>query len=132
MRLKCVKQKDFEPFEDIFLELAPVELEDGTNSCIIEPGTAASSPAGNGMNATQQSAFNILKNLSSEEGDGLTATTWQKTCADLGIARRTFYRALADLVKGGSVIKNGQGQGAKYLPNPDNPVPVPGQCQPVP
>ena len=132
MQLKCVKQKDFEPFEDIFLELTPVELEDGTSSCIIEPGTAASSSAGNGMNATQHSAFNILRNCCSEEEDGLRATTWEKECADLGIARRTFYRALAALVKGGLVIKNGQGQGAKYSPNPDDPVPVPGQCQPVP
>ena len=132
MRLKCVKQKDFEPFEDIFLELAPVELEDGTSSCIIEPGTAPSSPAGNGMNETQERAFNILKNLSSETGDGLTATTWQLECAGLGIARRTFYRARDALVTGGLVIKNKHGQGAVYLPNPDNPVPVPGQCHPVP
>lgn len=129
MRLKCVKQKDFEPFEDIFLELAPVELEDGTSSCIIEPGTAPSSPAGNGMNEKQERAFIILKNCCSEEEDGLTATTWEKECANLGIARRTFYRALAALVEGGLVIKNEHG---KYLPKPDDPVPVPGQCQPVP
>jgi len=101
--LKCEKQKDWEPFEDLRLRLDVIELEDGETSCvveIVETGHEKPAPKGNALKA--------LTILTSFEEGGATATDWkEKFVEEAGKSESVFYRALDKLQEGGYVMRPG-------------------------
>ncbi len=101
--LRCEKQKDWEPFEDLLCRLDVVDLEDGETSCVVE-----SVEAGHEKPAPKGNVLTTLTILASFEEGGATATDWkEKFMEEAGISETVFYRALANLQEGGYVTRPG-------------------------
>src|SRR5207249_1215791 len=91
--LRCEKQKNAAPFEDVTVRLRPVTLEDGTTSCVVEPAQAGATLTG-----TALKALRVLAEIFDE--DGATFSAWLRNS---GIPETTFRREKKTLVKGGYV-----------------------------
>jgi hypothetical protein len=94
LTLFCDKQKDEDPFDPIPLRLAPVELEDGVTSRVIAGGDAR------GPSQLPDKHRRALRLLRLVAPPGLTHAQWLMVS---GLARATFNRVRADLVRWGYV-----------------------------
>src|SRR5206468_9674742 len=92
--LRCEKQKNAAPFEDISLRLVPVDLGDSESSCILELGE----PKPEDLSGSKAKALRTLIDLF--DGDGATVTDWQRNSA---IPETTFRRARKALERAGYV-----------------------------
>ncbi len=102
LTLKCGKQKDWEPFEDIRLSLRVVTLEDGETSCVIAAGQHQADPVESGGNENDAKALNALRQSGSE---GTTYTNWLKAS---GLRKSTFKNARKRLLRDGLVHHEGK------------------------
>ena len=111
--IQCVKQKDAEPFGKFTVKRRTVDLGDGRSSCVVVPfdmGLASESPQDNAK------AKMMLAKLGEKFGaEGATHGEWKRACIDdLGISESTFNRQIKELQEKGLVVKQGDGQGARY------------------
>lgn len=104
VRLTCEKQKDSDPFEDIPLQLARVELEEGQSSLVVEAGSAEF-----GGGRPGESAQAVLDALTGANG-ALSSGELQKASG----LTRTFYRALGELIDRGLVVRESAGRHKFY------------------
>ena len=122
LTLRCVKQKDAEPFGPV-----PLRLSRHIDSCTLEPATAGAPTRfleGKGRECLQAL-------LSTGGGGGLRAGTWEKAS---GLSPTTFHRYRDELVSGGLVAHDGTvyrltDEGREALsraPGTPTPKPLPG------
>ena len=94
--LRCEKQKNAAPFEDVSVRLVPVDLGDGETSCVLTLAT----PKPGDLSGTRAKALHVLATLFDE--DGATFTQWAKAGP---FAESTLLRAIHDLHHAGHVEK---------------------------
>lgn len=114
--LKCEKQKDAEPFDDILLSLKQVALgytnDDGEEetSCVIRDASNFAVPdellsPGGGGNENDRSCFEALKEGSPS---GLTRSEWQVASMAKGVKKGTFKNSVERLVKKAERVSKGE------------------------
>lgn len=94
--LSCLKAKDAEPFPDMKFTLTPW----GASAILVPVAPGSADRAPNPLPPQRQKALDVLTLL--DDGDGVAATKWLETS---GLAKATFYRAVADLVSWGLIEK---------------------------
>ncbi len=123
--LTCEKQKDFEEFPKIDLQLEKVDLGSGRSSCVVEPFDPIKAMESSKTDAKDEKILSVLEEKFGPEGG--TASEWQKACEkEIGVPHATFYKRLRKLKKQSLVEKEGEGQGARYRLAKSEPVSVSG------
>jgi hypothetical protein len=111
--LTCGKQKDAVEFKKCNLIGRRVNLDGGGSSCVFD--SFDDMVAGIMSPANDPTTKKILAVLKEKFGvEGATATAWQRACEAEGISRETFYRRRKEMDGEGLVVKEGEGQGARY------------------
>jgi hypothetical protein len=106
--LRCEKQRNAEPFEDIAVRLEQVDVG-GETTCVVVPsdGTAR---AGARLSANALRALRALANFGQDVG--ATFVGWRDAS---GITKSTFLRISTHLKQDEFVIVTGEGRGALYF-----------------
>jgi len=100
--MKCEKQRDTAPFDDLRLDLKVIPLYVDPNtlktitSCVVIPSDAPIKP---GLSDTQQVALDLLE-------DGMTFAEWHKAVnAECSVVKRTLERWRDDFIHKGLINK---------------------------
>lgn len=104
LQLTCEKQKDAAEFDPIYLRLETVWLEDGESSCVLLP--LKTKPAQDKQEAARMAIVEIIS-----EKQPCTHAQIKATFLDNAMhSKSTFDRALAELMRKGSVTKDEAGK----------------------
>lgn len=98
--LRCEKQKDAEPAEDIHMAFQAVDLPDGTKSRVVVPSLPPQRLSGKSAAKTNRDNSNRVSKtrvhfLLAHASDGMTPTEIQAALPD--VPERTLHRWLKDL-----------------------------------
>jgi len=132
MKIECEKMKDAEEFKEFSLSARKVELEGGRSSCVLVPfDEMVAGVVSSAKRTNMQKITDILEERFGSEG--ASHSEWKKACLDAGISDSTFARSLRDALKEGLVVKEGDGQGARYrvAKSESEPVSVSADVKPV-
>jgi hypothetical protein len=110
--VQCDKQKDAEPFKDIQLQFRKVQLDDGRSSCVLVPFEGFVS--GNESAAKKRNIKTLVEALERLGPEGASHGKWKESCVEVGMSESKFARGLRDALKEELVVKEGDGQGARY------------------
>ena len=111
MTLRCEKQRNAEPFEDIAVRLVPVDIG-GETSCVIEPATG---PAPSSSKLTGNALRALRALVEHFDENGATFTEWQLAT---GISKSSFASALSRLTGITTWTRRASGRGAHYTATP--------------
>lgn len=104
LTLRCLKQKDAEPFVDLLLELRPA----GGSAVLVPVDAATRDRRPVTVPRTRQAALDTLRAI--DDGSGVSFTAWFE---QTGLTRPTFERCVADLGSWGLISRTGK----KYRAN---------------
>jgi DNA-binding transcriptional ArsR family regulator len=106
--LKCEKQKESEPFEQISFRLKAITFGDGLESCVVVSEHIDTETTLGEKHHEVLEALAGFSNTSARTGE------WQKSTT---IPERTFYRLLTDLLELGAIDKQPEGKHVRYTLN---------------
>lgn len=130
LTIKCEKMKDAEPFKEFKLVGKTIELENERSSCVLLPlGEATAALVSPDNQANIQRIMAVLEQEFST--DGAAHGQWKKACMDAGMSGSTFDRALRNAIDRQLIVKEGDGQGARYRVAKSEPVSVSTDVKPV-
>ena len=118
--LKCSKMKDDEPFPDMEIGLAKIELGNGRSSLVAGPPlplldrTVKLRPS-SAQDQHCERISQILTDKFSQSGAS-HGEIKRAYCEETKMSESAFDRAWRDLLNSGRIRKDGKGRGARYFP----------------